>query len=256
MINKIPKIIRDEMKEEKRGFRLSKRFVLLTLFVISIPLVAYFLFASDFFVIKNVEINQTFLVDNEKIKKIVEFSYANQNNILLFDDSEIEQKVKENFPLISDVIVQKGIPDTLRVTVQEREPFIIWKSAREEYFVDKEGIAYLEANGKREVAEVIDNRELPVKLGEKILSTGFLHYVDDMNRKFNKASGLEVEVIKVDETIFDLIVVTKSGFEVYFDTTRSVDEGLSDLKRVLDHLGSVYPKEYIDLRVTGWAYYK
>lgn len=256
MVDKVPKIIVSEMREEKPGKRFPKKLIYLVIFIILIILLVYFLFSSSFFEIKKVEINETRLVESEKIKKIVEFSYANQKNILLFDDSEIETKVKDNFPLISEVIVQKGIPDTLRVTIKEREPFIIWKSGSKEYFVDKEGIAYLEATEERGVPVIIDTREVPVELGNKILSSGFLHYASEINQKFNSFSGLEIEELRIDETIFDLIVKTKSGFSVFFDTTRSVDEGLSDLKRVLDHLGSVYPKEYIDLRVEGWAYYK
>ena len=60
------------------------------------------------------------------------------------------------------------------------------------------------------------------------------------------------------ESTLDLYAKTDKGYVVIFDTSRPVGEGIGDLKVVLASLAAQKrtPAEYIDLRVSGKAYYK
>lgn len=256
-MDKLPKIIAPE-EEKKRKFHFSRRTFFIILFLIGIMLVIYWLFFSSFFEVKNVDLKRTSLVDGEQVKKVVMFALNNESNIFLYNGTEIAEKIKENFPLISEVNIQKGIPDTIRIIIIERQPKIVWQTEGKKYLVDEDGLAYLEAdvNNAKELPVVIDSRNVPVKLSTKIVSRNFLNFVREMIDKFNPRSGLKIKELRVDETTFDLNILTTDGFSVIFDTTRSAENELDDLHRVLAHLNGAKPKEYIDLRVEGWAYYK
>lgn len=257
MINRIPKII-VPAEEKKLKFRFSIKTFYLILIIVVVILVVYGLFFSSFFKVENIDFKGANLVDGEKVKKVVMFALNEEPNIFLYNGSNIAAKIKENFPLISEVSIQKGIPDTIRIIIIERQPVVVWQTASKKYLLDKDGFAYLEAdaNNSKDLPVIIDNQNIPVKLSSRIASRNFLDFVRQMIEKFSPRTNLKAKELKIDETTFDLIIVTTDGYAVYFDTTRSAETELDDLHRVLAHLNGSKPKEYIDLRVEGWAYYK
>jgi hypothetical protein len=72
------------------------------------------------------------------------------------------------------------------------------------------------------------------------------------------ANGIGATSLDVKETTLDLSVTTNKGYRLIFDTGRTVAEEMADLKAVLGLLATQKktPAEYIDLRVSGKAYYK
>lgn len=257
MVERIPKII--PVKEEKKSeFHFSKKAFYVILIVIIIIFLIYGLFFSSFFKVKNIDLKGANLVDGEKVKKVVMFALNEQNNIFLYNSADIADKIKENFPLISEVQIQKGIPDTIRILVIERKPVIVWQTGNFKYLVDKDGLSYLEAdaNNSKDLTVIIDSQNLPVKLSDKVASRNFIEFVRETTEKFTARSNLKIKELKINDTTFDLYAVTNDGFAVIFDTTRSCENQLDDLRRVMVHLNGAKPKEYIDLRVEGWAYYK
>lgn len=257
MIQKIPKIIVPE-EGKKSTFRFSLRTFYFVLIVIIIIFVLYGLFFSSFFKVKNIDVKGANLIDGEKVKKVVIFALNEEPNIFLYNSKNIEDKIKENFPLISEVHIQKGIPDTMRIMIFERKPVVVWQTGNKKYLVDKDGVAYLEAdaNNSKDLPIIVDSQNIPVRVSSKILSRMFLDFIRAMVEKFTPRSNLKIKEIKISETTFDLTIVTTEGYAIYFDTTRDVETELDDLRRVLNHLQGTKPKEYIDLRVEGWAYYK
>lgn len=258
MVDRIPKIIVPDKEKKERNFQLTKKSCGLILFFIIIILILYILFFSSVFKVKNIEVKGDNLVEGEKVKKLVEFALGNENNILLFDDTSLESTIKENFSLIQSLSIQKGVPDTLRILIIERKPIIFWETIGKRYYVDGVGFAYMEApaDAKESIITVYDAQNLPVDLGQKVVSRNFISFLDSIKINFKNITGLDYERFEVYETTFDLRVLTKSGFSVFFDTIRSPEEGLDDLRRVMLHLQGKKPREYIDLRVQGWAYYK
>lgn len=258
MIDRIPKVINPERENEPRFHFTWRTFIFISI-IILIAFGLYGLFFSVYFQAKNIELKgDTDLVEAEQVKKVVLFALQNQPNIFLFDDKLIEAKIKENFPLVAEVEIQKGIPDTIRITILKRQPVIVWQTGEKKYLVDKEGMAYAEADEAKAAGlpRVIDDKNIAVNQGEKIVSRSFINFVREMIEKFTPRSNLAIKEMRISETTFDLTVMTQNNFYVLFDTTRSAETELDDLRRVLAHLKGALPKEYIDLRVEGWAYYK
>lgn len=257
MVDRIPKVIVPE-KERKKRIYFSKKSCGLVLFFIIIILILYVLFFSSIFKVKNVEVRGNNLVNGDNIKKLVEFSLGRENNIFLFDDTNLEKIIKENFSLIQELSIQKGLPDTLRILIIERHPVIFWESGGKRYYVDNNGYAYMEAptDAKDEIVVVYDKQNLPINPGQKVVSKNFISFLEAIRKNMKNIAGLDYDKFEVYETTFDLSVLTKNGFVVFFDTLKSPEEGLDNLRRVILHLQGKKPKAYIDLRVEGWAYYK
>lgn len=257
MINRIPKIIVPE-KEKEPSFRFNRRIFYLVLIIVIIMFLIYGLFFSSFFRVKNIDLKGANLVDGDQLKKVITYALNEEDNIFLYKSADISAKIKDNFPLVFEVNIQKGLPDTIRVIIIERQPVIVWQTADKKYLVDKEGCGYLEAdaNNAKNLPIVIDSANLPVVLSEKIVSKNFIDFVKEIIEKFTPRSNLKIKELRIRDTTFDLEVLAADGFTVYFDTTRSAETELDDLRRVMAHLNGAKPKEYIDLRVEGWAYYK
>ena len=256
-MDRLPKIIVPE-DEKKQEFHFNKKIFYLILIIIAVLFIIYGLFFSSFFEVKNIDLKGTNLVDGDQLKKVITYALNEEDNIFLYQSSDISAKIKDNFPLVSEVSIQKGLPDTIRVIIIERQPVIIWQTADKKYLVDKEGYGYLEAdaNNAKDLPVIIDRQNLPLELSDKVASRNFIDFVRETIEKFEARSMLNIKELRINETTFDLEVLTNEGFVVLFDTTRSVETELDDLRRVMAHLNGVKPKEYIDLRVEGWAYYK
>ncbi|TSC92203.1 MAG: cell division protein FtsQ [Candidatus Berkelbacteria bacterium Licking1014_96] len=257
MVERIPKII-VPAEEKKPSFRFSWRIFYLILIIMAILFLIYGLFFSSFFKVKNIDLKGANLVDGDQLKKVITYALNEEDNIFLYRSADISAKIKENFPLVSEVNIQKGLPDTIRVIIIERQPVIVWQTADKKYLVDKEGYAYLEAdaNNAKDLPVIIDSANLPVVLSKKVASKNFLDFIKEIIEKFTPRSNLKIKELRIRDTTFDLDVLTTDGFIVLFDTTRSAETELDDLRRVMNHLNGAKPKEYIDLRVEGWAYYK
>ena len=102
---------------------------------------------------------------------------------------------------------------------------------------------------------VSDQKNLEVKIGDQIVSSSFISFAKNISDKFFEYTNIKISGFQVPETTFDLYVYTEAGFYVKFDTTRSADRQLSDLKNIIiTYRDSIH--EYVDVRINGWAYYK
>ncbi len=187
-------------------------------------------------------------------------------NILWLSVTHPEAVVTKKQPSVRQIQILRGIPDTLRVKLIEREPALIWQVGETWYTIDPSGFVYKEeAIAKKEdgllnypgttLPVVVDTKSVPVKVGQTILRPQFIQFVRLLKERLPKEFNLEVVRGEIQETTFSLTIVTNAGWSLLFDTTRSADIQLRTLARVLEsRRGEI--KEYLDLRVRGWVYYK
>jgi hypothetical protein len=104
---------------------------------------------------------------------------------------------------------------------------------------------------------VIDGSSIPVKVGDRVVSRDFVDFVLKLNDYF-KDNKIEVEQIFVTETTSELNVKLKDGYVIKFNTSDPADSQIKSLAATLALIKSQNkkPSEYIDLRVTGKAFYK
>ncbi|MCK5123261.1 MAG: FtsQ-type POTRA domain-containing protein [Candidatus Pacebacteria bacterium] len=121
--------------------------------IIFIFLIIYFIFFSQFFLIKKIEIegNKNILSDNirETINNDISqpvLGFIPRNNFLLTKDEEIETLLLNKFSEIKVVEVNKKFPNSLKIKITEKNPLIIWCRLEDCYYLDNNGVAFLSAD--------------------------------------------------------------------------------------------------------------
>lgn len=187
-------------------------------------------------------------------------------NILWLSVTHPEQEIVKNQPIVKEIQILRGLPDTLRVKLIERESAIIWQVDDRWLTVDPSGFIFREQllskkeDGSLEIPGtdlpvVVDTKNLPVKVGDVITRPQFVQFVRQLKERLPKEIGAEMVRAEVGETTFNVTIATNAGWNILFDTTRTLNAQLRTLARVLESKrGDVH--EYIDVRVRGWVYYK
>jgi len=223
----------------------------------------YAIVLSPLLRIKKIEISglQTLNQDdiNYQLEKIIAGSYFN-NNILFISGGQIDSQLRaDNYQIAKAEIIRVPF-NTLKVVVQEQKPSILWQSNGSLSIFKEDGRAYAGEPSdelKSTLPIVEDSTNLEVVAGSQIVSRSFLEFVTMIYRQLPE-KGIKATSFEIKETTTELFVSTQAGYVIRFDTTRPSSEQLTDLVAVLDLLqqrGST-PKEYIDLRVNGRAFYK
>jgi cell division septal protein FtsQ len=187
-------------------------------------------------------------------------------NILWLSVTSPEEVILENQPSIKEIQILRGIPDTLRVKLIERQPAMIWQVGEVWYTLDETGFVYREqAIGKKpdgtmdypdtDLPVVVDMKHLPVKVAKTIVRPQFIAFINELQDRLPTEYNVRMVRAEVGETTFSTTVITDGGWRVLFDTTRNIDAQLKTLTKVL---AAKKPeiKEYVDVRVRGWVYYK
>lgn len=246
-----PKLKKKSSYEWVKNFpKINFRIVLAAVVVL---LAVYGVFFSGYFRITDVIVEGNHLVSADSIRSEIPVG----RNIFFFSTKDVKQSILHNNTEIQDVQLYRGLPNAVKLVVLERENKIIWKSGADRYYVSSQGLITrkLSPDEVSSLPEVTDVKNITVVPATAVASSHFVTFIQNINDNFFSVTNIKPTTYEVAETTFDLIAHTEAGFYVKFDTTRSSAKQLDDLKNVLVAKRADI-KEYIDLRVDGWAYYK
>jgi hypothetical protein len=213
----------------------------------------WFIFFSNFFDIDEIIVEGNSLISQEDVASNIKIG----ENIFRFNLNYFEQKIILSNPIIEDVAIYRGVPNTLKVVILEKKPSIVWVSSEQNYLVDSSGTVDKKISNQEfaDLVHIADKKNMPVKIGSQLLSEDFIYFVDRISHDFFTTTNLKLTEYYITETTFDLCAKTEAGFFVKFDTTRSFDKQLNDLKNILiNYRENIH--EYVDVRINGWGYYK
>lgn len=187
-------------------------------------------------------------------------------NILWLSVTNPESAIVKHQPSIKEIQILRGIPDTLRVKLIEREPAVVWQLGETWYTVDPTGFVFRELQiPKREdgsldypgtdLPVVIDTRSVPLKVTDTIVRPQFINFMTALKKRLPEEANLRLIRAEVGETTFNVTAVTDANWNIIFDTTRTLDAQMSTLVKVLESKRAEI-REYVDVRVRGWVYYK
>lgn len=214
----------------------------------------------QYFRIDNVEVRGVEALDTKAIELAAEKGIDKQllgENLITVSSKRLEQSVIEQIPEIKGLVVKRQWPKRLVITITEREPSLAWQSGGQLYLLDRDGTVIRELTGKAKVSIVVDTTNLPVKLGSQPVPERFVSFCLETNWLLKSVGG-GIKQVSVIDTTSELNVALKDGYSIKLDTTREVGGQVSALKSVLAELKKQgkQPKEYVDLRIEGKAYYK
>ena len=148
--------------------------------------IAYFIFFSEIFIIKKIDIKGNKTILKENIEKIIENENENsvlaiftKNNFFLNDEEKIKEKLLNKFPEIETVTIEKKLPNTIKVQITEKIPIILWCRIKSCYYLNNKGIAFMIENND---AEIYKNKKF-IKIIEEEEIKEEIHEINDENKK-------------------------------------------------------------------------
>ena len=233
------------------------------IYVFLLLILSYIVFFSDIFKISRVdvqgpnkEITQSLEVETNKYIK----SLLTNNNWIFLNSEDLKKQLQKTFTGQESIIVKKQFPNKLEVKTDAQKSAIIWKTGKQSYVISVSGRAIGETNDKKtsgSMPTVVDGSNIPVDIGSKVVARDFIDFVMKLDGYF-KTNKIAIEQYSVAETTSELNVKINGGYTIRFNTSDSADSQLRSLTATLDLLKSQNkaPLEYLDLRVTGRAFYK
>lgn len=209
--------------------------------------------------ISSVKITGTTNLSNKEVERLIRSNISRNPwyaSYFTVGGLKLDRTLPEQEARIKTATVKKTFPNTITVSIVERQPGVVWVSAGENWEVDIEGIIIGAAGSNKPMATVIDTANIPVKPGDRVAPSRFVKFAQDISEDLPAKTGLKIENFQVPESTSEVYVKTNKGYSIKFDTTRSATDQLSDLALVLKNLNGKLPKQYIDLRVAGRAYYQ
>lgn len=224
-------------------------------FFVLIIILYYVTFHSSFFTLKTIEIHGNKNIEAKKILELVD----NQTNIFLLDTELLEKTIIETIPWIKSVTIYKGIPNAIKINIVENEPSIKWITDGKSYLLNDNGFVYAELSqnegGFDYLPVVIDRGNLPVEIKRKIVSENFVEFINSIYSELFVLTNIKPKQFFVEDTTIDVNLESDTGVIIKFDSLRPSEIQMNNLKLFLiEKKRESY--QYIDLRVSGWVYYK
>ncbi len=129
---------------KEKGSRRIKRVILVFCSVLLLGFLAYIVFFSSIFKIKNIEINRIIsyeLMSDEEIEVSLQNFINQSHNNLIFLKSAIWQKEIINDSRLESLNIEKKWPNSIKINLQETQPLAILKimGDNEFYYLNKRG---------------------------------------------------------------------------------------------------------------------
>lgn len=239
--------------ENKKDFVWPKWLMKLIFWLLLFLAIIYLIFFSPLFKIRQIEVKGEVSEDGRK-----EIEKFKNQNIFIAKGANHNAIIKDQ-PGIKDVKIVRGLPDTLRVEMVERDPLYIWSANGQDYFVDKEGVAFLRPSfaedKKNNLTRVVDLKNISVFPGDKIAPVAFGNFILKTKEIFNNKTGLNILNFEVDETTFQVNAVLDNNWRLLLDTLQTPDYQIDNFKKLYDAKKDEITTS-VDLRVKGKAYFK
>lgn len=88
---------------------------------------------------------------------------VNGESIFTIQPAELQKQVETTFPELKNVQVEVGLPASVTITAEEREPVILWRSSEQTYWSDNEGILFTPKGEQPAALLTVDvDGELPI----------------------------------------------------------------------------------------------
>lgn len=269
---------RDYKKPVKKDFSQKKIWFWAIFFGLAIIITgSVYLLNLSYWQIKKVEIKGLVVLDSAEVKSKIDnfisgqrFSLLPQSSYPLFNSNELALLLKQGFPRLEQVVVNKIFPDALEVNFKERELFGVFCSSPQIFqeetgdsqcvYIDKNGLAYEPApvsSGSLLLKVKSDAGEVGV--GSLVLEKSLLDDVIFLAGELEKIIGLKPAVFEIlSKVSSEIKVETNEGFKIIFKRGGDFETSFRALKTILEQ--EIKDKrsqlEYIDLRFGNKVFYR
>lgn len=167
---------------------------------------------------------------------------------------------KNGCPEVANVLSDArfdGIGST-EFTLEFRRPAVSWSTGSSQLYVDESGAAFARNYFPDPSVKVIDQTGIETKDNQVLASSRFLGFVGMVIGKMKQYDLVVTSVILPASTTRQIAVnVDGYGYPIKLSVDRPVGEQVEDASRAMRYLASKgTTPEYLDVRVSGRAFYK
>ncbi len=243
--------------------------IILFLIIAVLAVIVWFLFYSNYFTIKNVEIDDQGRISPDSIRTVVDEQKASskllflpQTNIFLFSAAGLRTKLQNNYSF-DNLVITKKLPSTLIVSLTEKQYAVIWQEDNNYYYLDNGGYIITGTNvldikdKDYPLVDNISNNKITNNKAQVDIST--LQFIIDLFTKLkNYTNEFKVTNFIIDNDLFTVKAQVENGPKIYFNTQADIDNQIERvvlLKR--EQLkDDFFKKEYIDVKIEDRVYYR
>lgn len=188
--------------------------------------------SSDRFQVRSIRVQGNVLLSRAEVENVVAVTGA---NVFWVDRGQVAARIRA-LPLVQQADVSVTLPDTVDVTIVERQPAAFWVSGGTTYLVDREGVILKAVDSDTEQASMptvaqVDGQ--PLTAGSRVDASALTASaqlttllpsvgVAPLAFEWSADAGLEVP--------------TQDGWRARFDETGSVIQQVASLRAIRDEL--------------------
>lgn len=201
-------------------------------------------------------------LDKERYEKVVD-AYLSRRPVerlrFVLDTQRLNDYIRQELPEV-DSIAPDGAAGFAQgaFLVNVRKPIVSWLIGERQYFVDADGVPFEKNYYEIPAVKIIDQSGVQQTEGTAIASSRFLNFVGRAVSESQKY-GLSVDeaIIPVATTRQIELRIKDHTYPIKLSLDRPVGEQVEDMQRAIMYLdGKNIKPQYIDVRVSGKAYYK
>ena len=261
-MRQMPKIYGD-LRKPKRNLSGFLRWIRNLSWTLAGLALVYAVGFSGLFSLNSVQVEGAAFSSSDQIKGMVPVG----RNIWLISKDKLSRQILGQ-PSVESVSILRGIPDSLRLVVHEKQPSLVWISATTAYVLAPDGTSFATfgkdglpgadtAVGKllAPLARVTDLKAVPTQLGAQVVSPLFIIFLQTSQKELaSQLPQLTVDHWEITDTTYDVSLRTKQGLTVRLNSLGDAASQVRNLSRLLAQ-GKANPKtSTVDLRVDRWAY--
>ncbi|TRZ78248.1 FtsQ-type POTRA domain-containing protein [bacterium] len=250
----------DRKVQKKNTLKNVKRVFLAIFFLIIISGSAYLVLFFPYLKVQDVSvIGASAEINSQASRAMHEFldrkvlKFLPTDGIFLFDEQRAEEMLSQ-IPTIKSADVKWKMPNFLKVEITGSQGILNWCLNSNCFSVDADG---------KVTGDVLDS-SLPIvnetcSSGEYTVNSQKLQFITNVKKEIKQKMGIDTRDVVLDGCFTQkLALKTDSGFDIYFNTSRSYDEQILVLQNIFETMSEVERTnlEYIDLQVANKVFYR
>lgn len=226
---------------------------------------AYAILFSGLFDIDNIELEGLGVINQERLQASINVFFEESQgkfipikNWFFIPKEKLTQFLKEEYPIVREIKIKKEFPNSLILSLDEREPIFIVCSQNQGtpcFYIDKEGIAYQDAPKTEGSLISIIETEREFNQGEVLFGPLLIENLIEFRELLRIGLNLPIKKIITDG---DIVFETYDGWQIRMAADTHFSERFEDLVLLLNSEIKEEREnlEYIDLTLPNRAYYK
>lgn len=259
------KWFKNKKRKKKSIFKNRFFWFITTILIISIILF-YIICLYSYFAISEIKIFGNQKVSTEEIETLIQkeistkILFLESRSIFLISLKSINREILDKFPKIDRVDFDRDFPNSLIVSIKEREPVAILSVDNNNCIIDYKGVMFEktpEINNEQLLVIKAAEIESEITLGKTLISASDMSKILEIQSEL-KELELDINFVEIAKD-YRVNVELLEGWKIYFDSENDVSRQILNLNLVLKE--KILPEErenleYVDLRFGNQIYYK